>query len=82
MNYNPMPLFLAMPGPDVRWVGNERGYAGKTNWALLRRDEFWPGCPNSKQLIEGHEDGTHWLPAEVDVSIRPDGIIMPIKIVR
>ncbi len=67
----PNAVIFSDAGPDVRWVGNERGYAGKTNWALLRRDEFWPGCPNSKQLIEGHEDGTHWLPAEVDVSIRP-----------
>ena len=37
----------------------------------MRRDEFWPGSPNYKQLTNGHEDGTHWLPAEVDVSIRP-----------
>lgn len=67
----PNAVIFSDAGPDVRWVGNERGYAGKTNWSLLRRDEFWPGCPNSNQLIEGHEDGTHWLPAEVDVSIRP-----------
>lgn len=67
----PNAVIFSDAGPDVRWVGNERGYAGKTNWSLLRRNEFWPGCPNSNQLTEGHEDGTHWLPAEVDVSIRP-----------
>lgn len=67
----PNAMIFSDAGPDVRWVGNERGYAGQTNWSLLRRDEFWPGCPHSKQLIEGHENGTHWLPAEVDVSIRP-----------
>ncbi len=58
-------------GPDLRWVGNERGFAGKTNWCLLRRDEFYPGSPNYKELTSGQEDGTHWVPAEVDVSIRP-----------
>ena len=58
-------------GPDLRWVGNESGFANKTNWCLLRRDEFYPGSPNYKQLTSGHEDGTHWVPAEVDVSIRP-----------
>lgn len=67
----PSAVIFSDAGPDVRWVGNESGFAGETNWALLRRDEFWPGCPYYRQLTEGHEDGTHWLPAEVDVSIRP-----------
>jgi len=58
-------------GPGVRWVGNEAGWAGETNWSILRRDEFYPGSPNYKDLTSGHEDGTHWVPAEVDVSIRP-----------
>ncbi len=58
-------------GPDVRWVGNEQGFANKTNWSLLRRDGVYPGWPKYKELTSGHEDGTHWVPAEVDVSIRP-----------
>ncbi len=58
-------------GPDVRWVGNEEGWAMETNWAPIRRDEFYPGSPNYKELRTGHIDGTHWVPAEVDVSIRP-----------
>lgn len=67
----PHAVIFSDAGPDVRWVGNESGFAGKTNWSLLRRDEFWPGSPYYQQLTSGHEDGTHWLPAEVDVSIRP-----------
>ncbi len=67
----PDAMMFSDAGPDVRWVGNESGWAGETNWSILRRDEFWPGSPNYKQLTNGHEDGTHWLPAEVDVSIRP-----------
>ena len=67
----PDAMMFSDAGPDVRWVGNESGWAGEENWSLLRRDEFWPGSPNYKQLTSGHEDGTHWLPAEVDVSIRP-----------
>ena len=58
-------------GPDVRWVGNENGFADATNWAPLRRDEFAPGIGPYQQLTSGHEDGTHWVPAECDVSIRP-----------
>ncbi len=67
----PFAMMFSDAGPDVRWVGNESGWAGETNWSILRRDEFWPGSPNYKQLTNGHEDGSHWLPAEVDVSIRP-----------
>jgi len=58
-------------GPDVRWCGNERGWVNATNWCLIRRDEYFPGCNCAKQLQTGDEDGTHWVPAEVDVSIRP-----------
>ncbi len=67
----PNAMMFSDAGPDVRWVGNESGWAGETNWSILRRDEFWPGSPNYKELTSGQEDGTHWLPAEVDVSIRP-----------
>jgi alpha-L-fucosidase len=67
----PDAVIFSDAGPDIRWVGNERGYAGTMNWSTLRRDEFYPGTPKYKQLTEGHEDGTHWVPAECDVSIRP-----------
>ena len=67
----PNAMMFSDAGPDVRWVGNEAGWAGETNWSSIRRDEFWPGSPNYKDLTTGHEDGTHWVPAEVDVSIRP-----------
>jgi len=67
----PYACMFSDAGPDLRWVGNESGFAGKTNWSLLRIDEFYPGSPNYKELTSGQEDGTAWLPAEVDVSIRP-----------
>jgi alpha-L-fucosidase len=67
----PNAVMFSDAGPGVRWVGNEAGWAGETNWSILRRDEFYPGSPNYKELTTGHEDGTHWVPAEVDVSIRP-----------
>ena len=67
----PDAVMFSDAGPGVRWVGNEAGWAGETNWSIIRRDEFYPGSPNYKDLTSGHEDGTHWVPAEVDVSIRP-----------
>ncbi|MBE9518797.1 MAG: alpha-L-fucosidase [Bacteroidetes bacterium] len=70
-NLQPDAVMFSDAGPGVRWVGNESGWAGETNWSMIRRDEFYPGSPNYKDLTTGQEDGTHWVPAEVDVSIRP-----------
>jgi len=68
--HQPGAVIFSDAGPDVRWVGNERGIAGETSWSLLKRDEFYPGTPHSEPLTAGQEDGTHWLPPEADVSIR------------
>ncbi len=67
----PNAMLFSDAGPDCRWAGNEHGWVGETNWSLLKRDEYYPGCDCAKQLQVGDEDGTHWVPAEVDVSIRP-----------
>ena len=58
-------------GPGTRWVGNENGYAGETNWSTFRRELFAPGVGPYKESPFGHEDGKYWVPAECDVSIRP-----------
>jgi alpha-L-fucosidase len=67
----PQAVIFSDGGPDIRWVGNEEGWANETNWSIMRRDEIYPGWPRYRELRSGHEDGTHWLPAEADVSIRP-----------
>jgi alpha-L-fucosidase len=66
----PGGIMFSDAGPDVRWVGNERGMGSLTNWCLLKKDEMYPGGDFAKILGEGHEDGNYWVPAEVDVSIR------------
>ncbi|QGY45943.1 alpha-L-fucosidase [Maribellus comscasis] len=68
----PQACMFSDAGPDIRWVGNESGWAGETNWSILKRDEFAPGVVSDVKFLQhGQIDGTHWLPAEVDVSIRP-----------
>ncbi|MCU0456972.1 MAG: alpha-L-fucosidase [Bacteroidales bacterium] len=67
----PDAVMFSDAGPDIRWVGNERGMGSATNWCLLNREELYPGGNFAAILGEGHENGTHWVPAEVDVSIRP-----------
>lgn len=67
----PHAVMFSDAGPDVRWVGNESGLGSATNWCLLNRDEMYPGGDFAAILGEGHENGRYWVPAEVDVSIRP-----------
>ena len=58
-------------GPDIRWVGNERGFGYDPNWATFNCEGRWPGVTVRESLWHGDKGGTHWVPAEVDVSIRP-----------
>jgi alpha-L-fucosidase len=64
-------------GPDVRWVGNEDGYAGETSWATytpIAPDEGKaPANGYSKYWLatEGTLNGKYWMPAECDVPLRP-----------
>ena len=51
----------------IRWVGNEQGWAGDTDWCMINPES----SENIKHLNHGSENGSHWIPAEVDVSIRP-----------
>lgn len=64
-------------GPGCRWVGNEKGFAGETNWAFLRKGEVYPGYPKYPELQYGHADGNQWTAAECDVSIRPGWFYHP-----
>ncbi len=67
----PQACMFSDAGPDVRWVGNEKGIAGETCWATLNRQDFVPGCADTARLNRGDRPGAAWVPAECDVSIRP-----------
>jgi alpha-L-fucosidase len=74
--HQPNACIFSDVGPDVRWAGNERGIAGETCWATCdpvgdQGGGASPGDANAKLLNVGTRNGTRWLPAECDVSIRP-----------
>lgn len=73
----PQAIIFSDGGPGCRWVGNERGFAGATNWAFLRKGEVFPGYDKFKTLQYGHADGNQWTAAECDVSIRPGWFYHP-----
>ncbi len=70
---SPNTVIFSDIGPHIRWVGNEKGIAGETNWNTLDTIGFsaGEGAPHIDTLNRGNVNGRNWIPAECDVSIRP-----------
>ncbi|MDR2913185.1 MAG: alpha-L-fucosidase [Alistipes sp.] len=77
--HQPNAVIFSDVGPGCRWMGNERGVAGETNWSTLNIAGFEPGlgAPPSRVLNTGEQGGEAWVPAETDVSIRPGWFYSP-----
>lgn len=75
--HQPGAVIFSDVGPDVRWVGNESGAAGYPCWATYdpvsveQGKRPAPGTVRYQLGETGMPDGSRWMPAEVDVSIRP-----------
>ncbi|RYY56374.1 MAG: hypothetical protein EOO05_18820 [Chitinophagaceae bacterium] len=73
----PTAVIFGDVGPDVRWVGNEEGYAGTTSWATYTPEANEEGKRPANGLTkywlgtEGTLNGKYWMPAECDVPLRP-----------
>lgn len=73
--HQPDAVMFSDAGPDVRWIGNEGGFAGDPCWSTIDPAAVpYPGAPG-KAIIEALQHGTPggsiWRPGECDVSIRP-----------
>lgn len=79
----PMATIFSDIGPDVRWVGNEGGFAGETSWATLTpiplpgKKTVGPGDLDDRNLTSGERFGKFWTPAECDVPLRPGWFYHP-----
>ena len=82
----PDAVMFSDAGPDIRWIGNERGVAGDTNWSTVDPSVVTvPGMSGDavmKQLQDGDPNGTVWRPGETDVSIRPGWFYHPAEDAR
>ena len=67
----PEALIFSDAGPDIHWIGNERGIAGETCWSMLDRTQVAVGDADSDYLNRGDYYGTSWVIGQCDVSIRP-----------
>lgn len=73
--HQPMAMIFSDIGPDMRWVGNERGFAAETSWATITPTGIdggkpMPGSVDESNLPTGDRDGKFWIPAECDVPHR------------
>ena len=68
-------------GPDVRWCGNENGFAGDPNWSTVDPAVVTAPGMSGKHIIaslqHGEPNGAVWRPAEADTSIRPGWFYHP-----
>jgi alpha-L-fucosidase len=72
----PDAVLFSDVGPDIRWVGNEKGIAGDPCWATYTPVAVGGGPPSpgnvkESEAVTGTRNGKFWMPAECDVSIRP-----------
>ncbi len=73
-SFNPKTIIRgdARAFSDSRWCGNEKGFIGETNWNMVSPDSLKRMGDNRTSVLNtGSVDGIVWMPAEVDVSIRP-----------
>ena len=78
----PRAVMFSDAGPDIRWVGNERGVAFETSWNAIDLSGIYPGAPNYTKVAAGAPGGADWTPPEVDVSIRPGWFYHPAEDAR
>nr|XP_043605963.1 alpha-L-fucosidase 1-like [Erigeron canadensis] len=78
----PGSVIFSDAGPDVRWVGDEGGYASTTCWSLFNRSNAAIGDTDPKYSQGGDLLGHDWVPAECDVSIRPGWFWHPSELPR
>jgi alpha-L-fucosidase len=67
----PAASIFSDAGPDVRWIGNEKGFAGETFWSPINDDQLIIGASDPEYLNTGEPFGKKWLVGVCDVSIRP-----------
>ncbi len=82
----PKAIMFSDAGPGVRWIGNENGVAGETNWSTVDPVVVpvpgTAGAAATRMMQQGDPNGSVWRPGETDVSIRPGWFHHPAEDAR
>ncbi len=62
---------------DCRWMGNESGISGDPCWSTINPFSIRDEAEHIAELNHGEINGTAYVPAETDVSIRPSWFYHP-----
>ena len=69
-------LIFSTEGTSIRWIGNERGYAGDPLWQKVKPDQLGTEA-ELDYLQHGDPSGTLFSIGEADVSLRPGWFYHP-----
>ena len=71
----PLACMFSDGGPDIRWIGNESGFAGETCWATVNRAGTFPGHADGRTLVQGERSGGR-LAARRGRCLDPPGLVL------
>jgi len=74
VRWSPSVIFFSDAGPGVRWVGNENGIAGETNWNSITPDSLYAGSQASRVFCKPEMRMEH-------TGYRPSGCLHPARLV-
>jgi alpha-L-fucosidase len=74
----PKAKIFSDAGPDIHWIGNEKGIAGETFWSTINLDNIVVGGAGQEAYLNtGDPKGKNWVVGQCDVSIRPGWFFHP-----
>jgi len=65
--YAPDAIILQSPMANIRWVGNERGFAPYPAWNTVKKEDGKTGVSTA---AHGDPNGDMWMPLEVNTTLK------------